>query len=274
MTPRCNLHTHTRYGDGANTPEEMIIAALERGLDTLGFSEHSPLGGDGNEKEWFMSSRELSEYIGEISYLKEKYSERINILLGIEQDSLSAPSTYRFDYVIGSVHAVVKDGLRIDVDADVQLVKKCINELYDGDIKGYIRDYYSAVAGVVEATNCDIIAHFDLITKFNEKYPFIDTASELYRNEALSALDALVEKDKIFEINTGAISRGWRTSPYPEPFLLKRLAEKKANVMISSDTHSKNTVSFFFEEAVCYAKACGITELCVYDGKNIKKLAI
>lgn len=39
-----NLHTHTRYGDGKNTPEEMVLGAIPGpGVPALGFSEHSPL---------------------------------------------------------------------------------------------------------------------------------------------------------------------------------------------------------------------------------------
>jgi histidinol-phosphatase (PHP family) len=137
-----------------------------------------------------------------------------------------------------------------------------------------IKDYYSRVANVVDVTHCDIIAHFDLVTKFNERLGFVDTDSKQYRSLALEALDALIEKNKIFEINTGAISRGWRKTPYPQDFLLKRLAEKKANVMLSSDSHSKDTVLYYFDEAIEYAKSCGVGELCIYKNKKIEKIKI
>ena len=38
-----NLHTHTVFGDGKNTPEEMVLGALSSRCASLGFSEHSPL---------------------------------------------------------------------------------------------------------------------------------------------------------------------------------------------------------------------------------------
>ena len=82
------------------------------------------------------------------------------------------------------------------------------------------------------------------------------------------------KKNRIFEINTGAISRGWRTTPYPAPFLLKRLAEKGADVMITSDCHSKNAILNFFDGAVEYARACGIRRVCVYKNKAIEKIKI
>ena len=38
---KVNLHTHTCFCDGKNTPEEMVISAIEKGMDVLGFSGHS-----------------------------------------------------------------------------------------------------------------------------------------------------------------------------------------------------------------------------------------
>ena len=35
-----NLHTHTVFGDGQNTAEEMVRAAIAAGCGSLGFSEH------------------------------------------------------------------------------------------------------------------------------------------------------------------------------------------------------------------------------------------
>ena len=38
---RCNFHTHTKYSDGTDTPQEMIEAAIGFGFKALGFSDHS-----------------------------------------------------------------------------------------------------------------------------------------------------------------------------------------------------------------------------------------
>ena len=50
-------------------------------------------------------------------------------------------------------------------------------------------------------------------------------------------MDALVSVGKIFEVNTGAISRGWRTAPYPSRWALEQLKRRSARVTISSDSH-------------------------------------
>ena len=41
MRYKQNLHTHTSFGDGAASPEDIVIAAMEMGLDSIGFSEHA-----------------------------------------------------------------------------------------------------------------------------------------------------------------------------------------------------------------------------------------
>ena len=36
-----DLHVHTTFSDGKNTPEEIVLEAIRRGMDTIGFSDHS-----------------------------------------------------------------------------------------------------------------------------------------------------------------------------------------------------------------------------------------
>ena len=36
-----DLHTHTKYSDGATSPEEMVLAAIDMGLEEIGISDQS-----------------------------------------------------------------------------------------------------------------------------------------------------------------------------------------------------------------------------------------
>lgn len=60
-----------------------------------------------------------------------------------------------------------------------------------------------------------------------------------------------------FEINTGAISRGYRTAPYPNPILLKELHAMRGRIIINSDSHAANTIGYHFDQAVKVARSCG-----------------
>ncbi len=263
MSIRCDLHTHTCFCDGTNTPEEMLLSAIEMGCSTYGFSGHAYTKQEGAES-WCMKPDTQLEYVRQVNELKEKYADRIKVLLGVETDALAEPVSFKTDYIIGSVHAYKLGDTLIDIDNTPHILMSAIKEYYGGDTLKLTRDFYATVAQIVDMTDCDIIGHFDLITKFNEKHVMFDTQSSLYRGYALEALDALIEKHRIFEINTGAISRHWRTEPYPQQFLLRRLAEKGAAVMLSSDAHVRENIMFRFDEAEEYARACGIKEFVTF----------
>ncbi len=273
MIPLCNLHTHTVFCDGANTPEEMVLAAIHLGIHTLGFSGHTPVHVPG-DTDWCMTEEDMLVYRDQILALKEKYRDQIEILLGLEVDYDSPAQLIECDYRIGSVHYVSKNGIYIPVDCSYDLLMDQITEVYEGDLNTFLRDYYRKVAKVVEQTDCDIVGHFDLVTKFNEKYHYIDESDSSYQAMALEALDSVLEKDVLIEINTGAIARGWRTTPYPSDWILRRIAEKGGRLILNSDAHSAEDLLYGFDDAVSFAASCGVRELWFYRDQAFHSMAI
>ena len=61
-----NLHTHTVFGDGKNTAEEMVLGALRAGCASLGFSEHSPLPPAADPDGWSMAASDVAAYRAEL----------------------------------------------------------------------------------------------------------------------------------------------------------------------------------------------------------------
>ena len=253
---KINLHSHTTYCDGLNTAEEMVLAAIEKGFDTFGFSGHSYIDFDDS---WCMSLESTKEYFTEIQLLKEKYNNQITILCGVEQDYLSETSIEEYDYVIGSVHVIPKNGEYISVDYTAESLIDNINKHYNGDALSLAEDYFEMIGNVYKKTKCHIVGHFDLLTKFNEKTPIFDTSHPRYIKAAEKALSKLLDDNVIFEVNTGAISRGYRTSPYPSKELLLKIKEAGGKVILSSDTHSIKTVDAGYEDAIALLKDCGFT---------------
>ena len=64
-----------------------------------------------------------------------------------------------------------------------------------------------------------------------------------------------------FEINTGAMSRGARTAPYPNPILLRELCAMGGRIMINSDSHRADTIGWAFDQAAKLAWDCGFRRL-------------
>ena len=235
MSALSNYHTHSSFCDGKDTPEDTVLEAIRLGCPELGFAGHAHVSFD----ECCMTVAGTERYKAEIRRLREKYAGQIRLFLGVEQDYFSDLPTDDYDYVIGSVHYVPKDGRWLSVDESRESFLQNVRERYGGDFYAFAEDYYSLVARIYERTHCRIVGHFDLITKFNEGDCLFDTAHPRYRTAALAALEALAGEPVLFEINTGAIARGYRRTPYPAPWLLEELQARGAGLILSSDCHDR-----------------------------------
>ena len=240
-----DLHMHTCYCDGKNTPEEMVQSAIEKDLTTVGISGHSYTFFD---ESYCMQKADIPRYLAECRYLRAKYFDQIHVLCGVEQDYYSDYPTDEFDYVIGSVHYIKVEGEYIPVDESIEILRAAVQKHFDGDVYALCEAYFATVADVVKKTECDIIGHFDLISKFIEKEPLFDVTHPRYVAAWQKAVDQLVPYGVPFEINTGAISRGYRTQPYPSEEMREYIREKGGRFVLSSDAHSKENIGYCFDE--------------------------
>ena len=251
-----NYHMHTTFCDGGNTAEEMVQACIAAGCEEVGFSGHSYLPFD---DEWTMVPEQAAAYRAEVKRLAEVYKDQISIRLGIEQDLCSPTDELgEYEYNIGAVHCLFKDGNYVSIDLDVETLQKCIQDYYGGDPYALVEHYYEEVSKVYEKTHCQIIAHFDLVTKFLERGIGIDLNHQRYVAAADRALEVLMKTPAAFEINTGAISRGYRHEPYPDERILAKLGEAGAKVILSSDSHSVDTVVYDFDNAMKLVEKYGL----------------
>ena len=252
-------HTHTRFCDGKCTAEEMLLRAIELGCPEYGFSGHSYTEGD---EDWCMSRENTELYRREVLRLREKYKDKIRVYLGIEQDYLSKEPTVGYDYVIGSVHTLIKDGVRASVDGGTYECRAGnVKNLWGGDAYAFVEDYFRASAEVYDRTKCDIVGHFDLVCKFNEKERMFDENHPRYIKAATDALDKLLLTPAVLEFNTGGVYRDYKTQFYPAPFLLERIAAAKRPMLITSDTHNTDSLLFGYESAVKILDGYGIKYL-------------
>lgn len=260
MIQKQNLHIHSTWCDGADTPEEMIAAAMEKGFDSIGFSGHSPMAYSPGHA---MSPEGTEFYKQEIRTLQKKYAGQIEIFCGLEVDMYSEVDLTGYDYLIGSVHYFRFPDTTVGFDRSQAEVQRVIDQRFGGDGMAYARAYYESMTWLPRFGNFDIIGHFDLITKHSENCTFFDTESKAYQNLAIEAAEALAGKIPFFEVNTGAISRGYRTTPYPAPFLLKELHRLGYGAVISSDCHDRRALDCWYPEAAGLLLAHGFREIYV-----------
>ena len=252
------LHTHSILCDGKDTLEEMVLAAIEKGFDSIGFSGHSFMD---IYAEFSMSEEDVKVYKAEIARLQQVYGDRIKIWCGLEKDNYTTLSTEGYDYLIGSVHVMEHPEGLLFIDWTAERTRENIEKVFGGDGIAYAKHYFKALADLPNHGSFDILGHFDLLTKFNEKEPdLFDTTDPAYRAAATEAAEALAGKVKYFEVNTGAISRGYRTTPYPDPYILKEMKRLGFGAIISSDCHDRNFLDCGYEDAKRLLREAGFTE--------------
>ena len=267
-----NLHTHGIMCDGKDEYDDIIKRAIELGFDSIGFSSHSHMSYS-NYLNWTNETTE--QYKKTIYALKEKYKGIIDVYCGIEFDMYSEDTLENYEYVIGSVHYLDVNGKIIAMDRNADFVQNLINDYFGGDGLSYARCYYENLAKLPKlCKQLDIVGHFDLVEKHVEKDFLFDHNSQKYKSFALDALHELVKSVKVFEVNTGAIARGYRTTPYPSEYILKELKRLGAGVIISSDCHDLNYLDYKFDLAIDYVKACGFKEVLKFNGKTFDAIPL
>ena len=250
----CDLHVHTSRDHGHSSAAEMAAAAAAAGVQTLGLVGHAntifPC-------HYAMTEENEAAFLAETDALRRRYTGHLAIFRGIELDWFSPLTDKPYDYRIGSVHYVDCGGEILSVDSDPNDLIAGAARYFGGDWQALCRRYYETVAALGARFSPHIVGHIDLITKFNEGDCLFSTEDRRYRHAAMEAVDILLPGDPLFEINTGAISRRCRTTPYPAPFLLQHIRQRGGRILLSSDAHHKDHLRFGFDAAVELAKSCG-----------------
>ena len=292
-----NLHTHTTFSDGKHSPEANILSAIEKQMLSLGFSDHSFTGPD---TSYCMQKEQYANYLLELKELKEKYAKQIPLYCGLELDYFSAvnympikgkslgpdnleteyvlerpdiflPETLdAFDYLIASVHYIVKDGISYPIDHSPEQQMDCIQNAFDGDVFAMVQCYFDMLCEHAERVHPTVIGHFDVLTKFG----LMPEDDPRYREIAGNALRRILKTCPYIEVNTGAIARGLKKNPYPNDFLLRLLLEFDGKPVLGSDSHHRDNLTFYFDETAALLRDIGFKQIYVFNGKDFDPVTI
>ena len=246
---QCDYHVHTDFSDGRDSMETVAAAAYARSMTALGFSDHVYAPYD---TACCMRRGCAEEYRAACRRTRAEYAGRMAVYCGIEQDIFSGEPTDGYDYVIGAVHYVYVKGEYLTVDWKRDMLDRAA-ALLGGDMLAVAEEYYRLVAQVVKRTQCQLIAHFDLIAKLNDRERLFDEQSPRYIAAWRQAADTLLKTGVPFEINTGAIARGYKREAYPARPILRYLRDRGARFVLSSDSHRADTLQYDFarQEELC-----------------------
>lgn len=266
-----DLHVHTSRDHGHHSAAEMAAQAARQGLQTLGLVGHAAME---FPCHYAMTEDNEAAFLAETAALKQQYASHLDLYCGIELDYYSLPTDKPYDYRIGSVHYIKHGNEVISVDSDPRELIEAAERCFGGDWQRLCQLYFENVADLNRKFAPQIVGHFDLITKFNEGDCLFSTEDRRYRHVALEAVDALLAADPLFEINTGAISRGCRTTPYPAPFILRHIHERGGRILLSSDAHSTAHLLYGFDAAAELARSCGFDCVWTLTANGFREISL
>ena len=221
-----NLHTHTkRCGHASGEDEEYVLAAIDAGIKTLGFSDHAPyLFPDGNEQCHCIQAKDAKEYFEGLTVLKEKYRDKIDIHLGLEMEyypkhfdgMLSYARSLGAEYLILGQHAIYDGGY-------------FVHGIKDSEEK--FKEYIRCTIEAMRTGVFSYLAHPDLMQ--------LSCNDELYEEEIRRLISVSSELDIPLEINLLGVRDG---RCYPCEKFWRIAGELSAPVTIGIDAHAPSAL--------------------------------
>jgi len=254
-----DLHNHTVLCNHAEgTIDEYIQKAIKSGTKFFGFSEHAPMDFD---LEYRVGFDAMKQYEHSVLSAKEKYKNKIEILLGYEVDYLQGHMDKRVlnanvDYLIGSVHFIDKWGFDNP---------EFIGRYEDEDIDEIWQKYFEAIQMMAQSGLFDIVGHLDLIKvfKFMPSKNIVDIAK--------NALLAIKKADMVLEINMAGYRKPVKEA-YPSKELLEMAFNLDIPITFASDAHAPEQVSLFANEIVTLARSVGYTQCATFKNRKREML--
>jgi len=259
-----NFHTHTNYCDGKDKIKDIVEKAISLNIQQLGFSSHSPLPFN---SEWsLLNNEELKKYITEIENEKNKYLDKIEIYKGLEADYITGMTKnfndlkfqYNLDYIIGSIHLVkVPETSNVwFIDGKDTFYIEGIKNFFSNNTRLAVVTYFNQIREMIETQEFDIIGHFDKI-KLNNANRFFSENESWYKDEIMSVIDLIKQKDIIMEVNTRGYYQGKIKDLYPSSWIIEKAINNNIKIMINSDAHKTDELIKGFDYALKILKTYG-----------------
>lgn len=260
-----NYHTHTVFcGHAENTVDEMCEKAIELGFSEIGFSEHydRDLRGECRGKLPF----DPKEYAKSVKEAKEKYKDRIKVLLGAEMDFYlyNYLDVYKEilemepDYILGSVHRVKGFSFSKGHIPFIYLSEK--------ETEIILKEYLGTLISMINSGCVNCLDHFDI---FKRSYIVKDDSVYYPYYEVIAK--SLKEKNMAIEFNTHYNIGEFKYIPDPENYMWNLVREYDIPVIVSSDCHSKDDLTYRFDTAFEFLKNTGIKTACRFRNRQVIK---
>lgn len=256
---RVDLHNHTVLCNHATgSVDEYIEKAIELGINEYGFSCHAPMNYD---PKYRMKLEEKATYEKWINDAKEKYKDKIKVLLAYEVDYLNGYVleeilNSKVDYLIGSVHFLQNKNELWGFDNP-----EFIGVYASVDIDKVWTDYFDAIKSMAKTNSFDIVGHLDLIKVFR----FLPKKD--IRIIAKEALREIKKSNMVLEINPAGLRKPI-SETYPSRQLLEEAYSLGIEITFGSDAHSVEHIGFGYEHSINLAKEIGFNKCMTFENRD------
>jgi histidinol-phosphatase (PHP family) len=238
-------HIHTRLCNHASGEmEEYVLAALDRGLQSMSFLEHLECGIIYNHRTW-LEPRHFSDYFAEGRRLQKKYGSHIQIRLGVElgynpravEELHQVLQQFPFEHIGLSYHYFFNGRSHLNM---VSRRAANLEALAAAGTARILDAYFSGLLDAVRELPCDKICHLDAVLRHLPGVAF--SSDNLLQVERLLTL--MAEKNIGLEINTSGFDL--RGIPYPDSGILARTHDHQIPLIPGSDAHHPDQVGRHF----------------------------
>lgn len=248
---KADVHMHTNFShDSDSTPEQMAKGAVEKGLEVICFTDHY----DKDNMEWGPEDIfEPEKYFEKLTHLKEKYSEKLNIRIGVEiglrpylgEYYKNLVRSYPFDFVIGSVHSI---------KGTDPAAGKIFKEYTDREV--YRLAMEETLEDIKNISDFDTLGHLDYVVRYGKNRERAYDHAEL-SDVIDEILKELIEKGKGLELNTAGLKYGLPFA-HPDMKILKRYKELGGEIItVGADAHKPEHIAYDFDKAAQILSECG-----------------
>jgi putative hydrolase len=217
-----DIHTHTTFSHGKGSIEDNVKAAVQRGLRTIGISDHGP-----GHLTYGVKRADFPVMREEIERLRPLYPD-IQILLGVEANIINpsglldvSPEEFRqFDYVLAGYH------YGIFGEEPFQAAKLHLINFWDTLTK-------NTADGRQKTLNTELVIR----AIHTNDIKVLTHPGDKGRFDIFALAKACEETKTLMEISN------WHDAPLVEG--LEECAKTDVSFIISSDAHSPNRVGTF-----------------------------
>ncbi|WP_342505559.1 histidinol-phosphatase HisJ family protein [Sporosarcina sp. FSL K6-2383] len=250
-----DYHVHSSFSADCPVPmEEMIEAAIQKGLTKICFTEHIDYD---YPYEDFIFDFDKQQYTQKIKDMQQQYEGRIRIQKGVEigvqphilDQYKVLMDKETFDFIICSMHTVEKKGLHFGEFFENKTLEESYG-IYYGELLYCVQNY----------KQFNILGHADLVKRYTKQHcdnPFHDELREIFK--------VIIPEGKGIELNTSGVRYGL-SNGMPSDDILKLYKQSGGEIItLGSDAHKPDDIAFQFRESLQLLQSVGFDYITTFE---------